>query len=73
MNEPATNTLPADAEYHRDDATTMAVLLSDFKSRAETKKLCASVVPIELEMNIVRYSASRLRAIGKFTGCKVLH
>ncbi|KAJ9109163.1 hypothetical protein QFC21_000491 [Naganishia friedmannii] len=62
--QPATDSIPAADEYHRDDATTMAVLLSDFKTRAETTKLCANVVPIELETEIVRYSASRLRAIG---------
>ncbi|KAJ9128222.1 hypothetical protein QFC24_000514 [Naganishia onofrii] len=63
-NESAADSVPSDDAYHRDDATTMAVLLSDFKSRPEMKKLCATVVPIELEMDIVRYSASRLRAIG---------
>ncbi|KAJ9125509.1 hypothetical protein QFC22_000470 [Naganishia vaughanmartiniae] len=63
-NQAGTESITAADEYHCDDATNVAVLLSDFKSRAETKKLCATIVPVELEMDIVRYSASRLRAIG---------
>jgi hypothetical protein len=52
-------------DEHHDDAITMAVLLSDLKTRPETRSICANVVSIEREMQIVRYSAHRLRTIGK--------
>lgn len=52
-------------EKHRDDAITMAVLLSDLKSRSETKSICAKAVPIEREVEIVRYSSNRLCTIGQ--------
>ena len=52
-------------QEHHDDAITMAVLLSDLKSRPETKTICTNVVSIEQEMEVVRYSAHRLRTIGE--------
>lgn len=57
--------LPNKVDKHRDDAITMAVLLSDLNGKAETKSLCAKAVPIEREVEIVRYSSNRLRTIGQ--------
>lgn len=63
---PTSSDLPTNVEKHRDDAITMAALLSDLKSRPETKSICRKAVPIEREMEIVRHSSNRLCTIGQY-------